>query len=318
MALGYGENPQLKYAEDGGSTVLLETGSERVEWEWIGPDGAIWQVYDFPFIDSDGAKLILEMGIDITAQKKADAEVQKLNAELERRVEERTAQLAVANRDLFTSEAHLREALHEKETLLKEIHHRVKNNLQIIQSMLNLQVASISDPQVVQLFRESQSRIFSMALIHEKLYQSKQLAKIDLAEYIKSLAANLFLSYGVTESKVKLVVDVDDVNLDAGAVVPCALIINELVSNSLKYAFIGSDRFENGMAQIVISLQRDRGGKLRLTVEDNGVGLPEGFTVNTSQSLGLKLVSVLTRQLKGTLQVVSNASGTKFIIVFAE
>jgi len=289
-----------------------------VEWEWIGPDGAIWQVYDFPFIDSDGAKLILEMGIDITAQKKADAEVQKLNAELERRVEERTAQLAVANRDLFTSEAHLREALHEKETLLKEIHHRVKNNLQIIQSMLNLQVASISDPQVVQLFRESQSRIFSMALIHEKLYQSKQLAKIDLAEYIKSLAANLFLSYGVTESKVKLVVDVDDVNLDAGAVVPCALIINELVSNSLKYAFIGSDRFENGMAQIVISLQRDRGGKLRLTVEDNGVGLPEGFTVNTSQSLGLKLVSVLTRQLKGTLQVVSNASGTKFIIVFAE
>lgn len=289
-----------------------------MEWEWIGPDGAIWQVYDFPFIDSDGAKLILEMGIDITAQKKADAEVQKLNAELERRVEERTAQLAVANRDLFTSEAHLREALHEKETLLKEIHHRVKNNLQIIQSMLNLQVASISDPQVVQLFRESQSRIFSMALIHEKLYQSKQLAKIDLAEYIKSLAANLFLSYGVTESKVKLVVDVDDVNLDAGAVVPCALIINELVSNSLKYAFIGSDRFENGMAQIVISLQRDRGGKLRLTVEDNGVGLPEGFTVNTSQSLGLKLVSVLTRQLKGTLQVVSNASGTKFIIVFAE
>lgn len=115
-----------------------------------------------------------------------------------------------------------------------------------------------------------------------------------------------------------MVVDVDDVNLDAGAVVPCALIINELVSNSLKYAFIGSDRFENGMAQIVISLQRDRGGKLRLTVEDNGVGLPEGFTVNTSQSLGLKLVSVLTRQLKGALQVVSNASGTKFIVVFAE
>lgn len=291
-------------------------GKDEIEWEWTGPDGAIWAVYDFPFVDTDGSELILEMGIDITAQKKANAEIQELYAELERRVEERTAQLAVANQELFESEAHLREALHEKETLLKEIHHRVKNNLQIIQSMLSLQVSSISDPQVAHLFRESQNRIFSMALIHEKLYQSKQLARIDLAAYIRSLVANLFLSYGVTERTVSLVIDVDDVNLDSRNIIPVALIVHELVSNSLKYAFVGSQRLLDGTAKITISLQRENDKKLRLTVKDNGIGLPAGFDITRASSLGLKLVNVLTRQLRGTLQVTSDSSGTEFVIVF--
>ena len=263
----------------------------------------------------DGSTLIMEFGIDITEHKKAKEEISKLNRELEQRVNKRTAQLAAANRKLHASEAHLRVTLHEKETLLKEIHHRVKNNLQIIHSLLNLQLPYFEDEQAITLFKESQNRIYSMALIHEKLYQSRSLAQIDLSEYIHSLIANLFLSYGVTEQDVQLQIHVENVVMDIDTVVPCALIINELVSNSLKHAFTDSWRNAGGAKKIVIDLRRKNGNKFILSVSDNGIGMPEGFDIQSCESLGLKLVGVLVRQLNGTIYLHTNGR-SQFVIIF--
>ncbi|MBI2942379.1 MAG: AAA family ATPase [Chloroflexi bacterium] len=209
----------------------------------------------------------------------------------------------------------VKKSLREKEVLLKEIHHRVKNNLQIIHSMLNLQLPFIKDEQATDLFKESQNRVHSMALIHEKLYQSQSLSKIDLAEYIETLTANLFLSYGVTERAVRLKIHVENVTLDVDTVIPCALIINELVSNSLKHAFPDSFRRTGGTGEIRIDLRHGIGNTFILTVSDNGIGLPEDFAIETSESLGLQLVSVLVRQLKGTIQL-GRTGGAQFAITF--
>ncbi|NLC08285.1 MAG: hypothetical protein GX755_10050, partial [Syntrophomonadaceae bacterium] len=295
---------------------VLETMAPH-EWEWISPDGRIYHVFDFPFTDVDGSTLILEMGIDITDQKKAEEEIQKLNQELERRVNERTAQLAAANKELHIREAQLQEALFEKEVLLKEIHHRVKNNLQIIHSMLNLQLPYIKDEQAIELFKESQNRVFSMALIHEKMYQSKSLAKIDLAEYIRNLTTNLFLSYGVSERVIRRTIYVDNLTFNIDTVIPCALIINELVSNSLKYAFPNSCGSLNNKPEIRIELRRSVDNKYALIVSDNGIGLPKGFQPQNCESLGLKLVRVLVKQLKGSIDL-DLSNGTKFTIKFRE
>lgn len=159
------------------SFIPLKTGV-RHEWEWYGPDDRHYLVFDYPFCDLDGTMLILEIGLDITDRINAEKEIKKLNIELEERVNERTAQLAAANQELKASETQLQTALHEKDILLKEIHHRVKNNLQIIHSMLNLQLPYIKDPQDMEFFKESKNRIYSMALIHEKLYKSESLASI--------------------------------------------------------------------------------------------------------------------------------------------
>lgn len=295
---------------------VLETGVPH-QWEWTGPDGREYAVFDFPFTDVDGSTLIMEMGIDVTDRKRAEAEIQKLNRELEQRVEERTTELAAANEELHTSEAHLRMALREKETLLKEIHHRVKNNLQIIHGMLNLQLPYIKDEQAAELFKEGQNRIYSMALIHEQLYRSESLARIDLAEYIRSLAANLFRSYGVSEQAIRLEIDVEDMVLDVNTVIPCALIINELVSNSLKHGFPRETRLTSGAGEISIGLRRDGDRRCILSVSDNGTGLPEGFDMDGCETLGLRLVSVLVRQLQGTIEVQTEGR-TGFVIAFTE
>ncbi len=210
----------------------------------------------------------------------------------------------------------VKRSLREKEALLKEIHHRVKNNLQIIHSMLNLQLPFIKDDQAAELFKESQNRVHSMALIHEKLYQSESLAKVDLAEYVQSLTANLFLSYGVTERAVRPEIFVENLIFDIDTVIPCGLIINELVSNSLKHAFPEAwRRASGGAGEIRIALRHDTGNKFILTVSDNGVGLPEGFEIQNCESLGLKLVSVLVKQLKGTIHI-GKGPGTEFTIEF--
>ena len=295
---------------------VLETMRPH-EWEWTGPDGRDYHVFDFPFTDVDGSTLILEMGIDITDRNKAEKEIQKLNRELEQRVNERTAQLATTNEELHASEAHLQIALHEKETLLKEIHHRVKNNLQIIHSMLNLQLPYIKDERAIGLFKESQNRVYTMALIHEKMYQSKSLAKIDLAEYIRNLTVNLFLSYGVSERVIKPTISVENLTFNIDTVIPCALIINELVSNSLKYAFPNSSGRTDQAAEVRIDLRHGTSNKFILTVSDNGVGLPKGFKIQNCESLGLKLVSVLVKQLKGSIHL-KISSGTEFTITFME
>ncbi len=219
--------------------------------------------------------------------------------------------------DMVQAEEEVRKSLREKEVLLKEVHHRVKNNLQIISSLLNLQIPYIKDVQANALFKESQNRIISMALIHEKLYESESLARIDLAGYIRSLTDNLFQSYGAARLAVRPEIDVANVTLDIDTVIPCGLIINELISNALKHAFPDSWRQTGGTGEIRIDLHRDTGRRLVLAVTDNGVGLPEGFDVQKCESLGLKLVGVLVRQLRGVLQIrPGDGTGAGFTITF--
>ncbi len=191
-------------------------------------------------------------------------------------------------------------SLKEKEVLLKEIHHRVKNNLQIISSLLNLQSAEIDDPRASQKFRESQDRVKAMALIHERLYQSSDLAKIDFSGYVRNLTGHLQRSYRVDANRIRLNLEVDPVPMNLDVAIPCGLIINELVSNSFKYAF------PNGAGgEIKVRFEEANGNGMKLHVEDNGVGLPEGSNPEESDSLGLKLVRSLTEQLGGTLRYSS-------------
>jgi PAS domain S-box-containing protein len=203
--------------------------------------------------------------------------------------------------------------LKEKEVLLKEIHHRVKNNLQIISSLLNLQSTYIQDQQALGLFKESQNRVRSMALIHEKLYQSKDIARIDFAEYIRNLAGNLIRSYGSSPAMVRLDIDADQISLGVDTAIPCGLIINELVTNSLKYAFPAGRRGE-----IRVALKHENGdGLYRLVVADNGVGLPAAIEPRKTTTLGLQLVTTLVDQLNGSIEIKRD-NGTEFVITFSE
>lgn len=210
------------------------------------------------------------------------------------------------------NEEQIKASLAEKEVLLKEIHHRVKNNLQVISSLLRLQSRYIEDENVMEMLKESQNRVRSMALVHEHLYQSKDLSRIDFSEYIRNLASHIFKAYEVKTRGVKLNVKVVPVFLNIDTVVPCGLIINELVSNSLKYAFP-----EESLGDIFIDLNYDHNNenKFILQVGDNGIGFPEGLDYKNSGSLGLRLVFSLVRQLKGEIERV-NAVGTVFKITF--
>lgn len=204
----------------------------------------------------------------------------------------------------------IKKSLREKEILLREIHHRVKNNIQIISSLLNLQTHYIKDKSYVDMLRESQHRIRSMGLIHEKLYQSENLAEIHFTEYVKTLVYSLFRSYGVNTGRIAVKTDIEDISLDIDTAIPCGLIINELVSNSLKYAFPGERTGE-----ITIQLH-SRNGHIELVVADNGTGIPEHIDFRTTSSLGLHLVTILVEeQLKGEISLDRN-KGTAFHITF--
>ncbi|MBE9228805.1 PAS domain S-box protein [Phormidium sp. LEGE 05292] len=209
------------------------------------------------------------------------------------------------------SESEIRTSLREKEILLKEIHHRVKNNLQVISSLLKLQSSYIKDDEALALFTESYNRVRSMALIHEKLYQSEGLARIDAVDYIRDLTDNLFRSYNVTKNSIKLNLLVEHIGLDIDTAIPCGLIINELVSNSLKYAFI-----DKGKGELFINFShQEESNKVTLIISDNGVGLPADFDFTEIDSLGLQLVYNLIEQLDGQIEV-SSAQGAKFTITF--
>lgn len=204
------------------------------------------------------------------------------------------------------------EEARKKELLLKEIHHRIKNNLQIVSTLLDLQAKYLKDEQTVMMFKESQNRIRSMAFIHEKLYMSKDLERIDFAEYINDLTGNLLRSYGVNSKAIKLKINVSDVLLSIDTAVPCGLIINELVSNSLKYAFPAG---REGEVRIDFHSD-DNDDRFILIISDDGIGFPEDLDFQNTKSLGLKLVNTLARQqLKGTMDLNRNG-GTEFKIVF--
>ncbi len=208
-------------------------------------------------------------------------------------------------------EEQIKSSLREKEVLLQEIHHRVKNNLQIISSLIALQAGYTNDEQVHQMFRESQSRIRSMALIHEQLYRSHDLARIDFSRYIDELTSNLMHSYQKTIGRIRLQVHSDPIYLDIDTAIPCGLIINELVSNALKHAF------PNGREGIItLEFHSSVDQTLSLIVRDNGVGFPDGLNVYKTESLGLQLVTSLTAQLNATIGL-QQAGGTIFEIRFA-
>lgn len=209
-----------------------------------------------------------------------------------------------------TAENQIKASLKEKNILIKEIHHRVKNNMQIISSLLSLQTKYVNDSEALNILKESQNRVRSMAIIHEKLYQSKDLSQINFADYIESLVSNLFYSYNANNTEIKPVYEVEDLSLNIDTAVPCGLIISELVSNSLKYAFPTKK-----IGEILISL-KFRDNKYELIVRDNGVGMPE-FDVEKLDSLGLLLVFNLTEQLDGEI-TINREHGTEFIIHFEE
>jgi PAS domain S-box-containing protein len=213
-------------------------------------------------------------------------------------------------------EEQLNASLREKEVLLKEIHHRVKNNMQVISSLLNLQSSRIQNKEIFEMFKESQDRIRSMSLIHERLYQSGDLARIDFSHYIQNLSNHLFQSYRIDPDAVSLKTNVGDVSLDINKAIPCGLIINELVSNSLKYAFPqvkGKDKKKIQKGEIHISLSSDD-GQVRLIIQDNGVGLPEDLDIETADSFGLQLVTALVAQLNGKIEIKKKPGATYQII----
>jgi PAS domain S-box-containing protein len=208
------------------------------------------------------------------------------------------------------NEEKLRNSLKEKETMLKEIHHRVKNNLQIISSLLKLQSESIKDKDALLIFKDSQRRLRAMALIHQNLYASETLSSIDFSDYVRKLVADIFSSFDISAGQIKSELIIDEVFLDIETSIPCGLIINELVSNSLKYAFNGT-----GNSLIRIGFAKISESGYLLSVSDNGVGMPAGFDFKSTNTLGLKLVDTLTQQLEGTL-ILDNSGGTKFTIEF--
>jgi len=212
-------------------------------------------------------------------------------------------------------EAELKNSLKEKDLMMKEIHHRVKNNLMVIQSLLNLQSRYIKDTDARDIFKDSQNRAKSMAMIHESLYQSSDLKKIEFSEYITTLAKNLFYSYAADPKRVKMNVNVDEVMLDINTAIPLGLILTELISNCLKYAFPDG---ESGEIKVDFHSDTDDGThKFRLTVSDNGVGLPPDFDPKKSDSLGIMLIYSLSEQISAELKL-DTTGGTKFEITFEE
>jgi two-component sensor histidine kinase len=204
-------------------------------------------------------------------------------------------------------------SLREKETLLQEIYHRTKNNMQVICSLLSLQAKNVKDEQVLTILQETQNRIKSMALVHTKLYQSKDLSMINLKSYIEDLTSHLFKAYHIDTNKILLKRCTDDILVSIDSAVPCGLIINEIIVNTLKYAF-PDDR----KGEITIGLHSTDKGEVELRIADNGIGLPKEFDVKQSKSLGLQIVYGLAEdQLSGKIEL-NRENGLEFLITFKE
>jgi PAS domain S-box-containing protein len=255
------------------------------------------QHFEFPFRQKNGKEIWLETFLNPIKLK---------NGKIE--------EIACIAQDITEkklSEAQIKGSLKEKEVLLKEVHHRVKNNLQVITSILSLQSTTIKDKKILDFLSESQNRIKSMAYIHESLYQTKDFTRINFSEYIQSLSKNLLHSYNINNKSIGLRLDIEDVYLNLDLAIPCGLIINELVSNALKYAFP-----RGAKGNVGIKLQK-KGKTLALSVRDSGIGFPQNLDFRNTESLGLQLVTTLTEQISGEISMKSTASkGTEFLIKF--
>ncbi len=245
---------------------------------------------------------------EILARVRTHLSMSRMKHHLEEIVQERTAELQEVTEQI-------KAALNEKEVLLKEIHHRVKNNMAMMSSFLQFQIQQVTDPDALQRFIDTRSRIYTMALVHEKLYHTEDLKNINFKEFIQDLAESLIFSYTTFPHLISLNTDIADVSLNLDRAIPCGLIINELVSNALKHAFP-----ENRKGTITIGFTIDPEGRYVLTVSDDGVGLPEQMDIEQTESIGLKLVPLLSGQLDGEFvredKQDPSEGGTTFRIVF--
>jgi len=282
------------------------------EWVWVFAQGKVFEW------DKDGRPLRMAGTLlDITKRKRAEDELRKYRLHLEDLVKERTAELTRVNKELEAeiterkrAEGQIKTALKEKEVLLKEIHHRVKNNLQLINSLLNLQSRRIHDEKDATIFEECKNRVNSIALIHEKLYESEDLANINYGEYVRSLTTHLFNASLTSLPGVTLKINADDVFLKVDKAIPCALIINELVTNAIKYGFP-----QDQQGEIIVGLKSVDEGKVTLTVADSGVGLPANFNMNSSETLGMQIINALAKKLHGSIKI-DTTKGAKFTMEF--
>ena len=262
-----------------------------------------------PIRDSKGRIIgAIETLEDITGRKKAERGIIKFRECHERKVIERTAEISDINKKLIAeiairveTEKQLTRTVGEKEVLLREVHHRVKNNLQIIISLLNLQSRYIKDETTLSAFRESQNRIKAMAIVHEKLYQSEDISKIDLGNYVRFLGNSLFQFFGRKGKGVTFTTNIQSISLDINTAIPVGLIINELISNSLKHAFPKGRKGE-----ISIAIKREN-NSLSILFRDTGVGIPQDIDWQNAKSLGLRLVVSLVEQLSGTIELDRSA-----------
>ncbi len=210
------------------------------------------------------------------------------------------------------AESEIENQLKEKQVLLKEVYHRVKNNMQVIVSMLRIQKNFVKDKKAREFLTASKDRIQSMALVHEKLYRAEDLAHIDFSDYVKSLSEQLFRTYVINPDKIKLNTDIKFALLDINSAIPCGLIINELVSNALKYAFP-----DDMKGEINISLHTDEENNHVLTVSDNGIGFPGKIDFRNTKTFGLQLVNILVDQLHSTVEL-DREGGTSIKITFTK
>jgi two-component sensor histidine kinase len=237
-----------------------------------------------------------------------------IKGQIERRTLPRALRHAIERFSLLTKSAltniELERRVQEKDILLSEIHHRVKNSLQVVSSLLSLESARIHDPSVNEMLQSTQSRIRSMALIHQTLYQSKDFAHVDFHAFLLSFVPTLIQSYSVRPDRVSVAFHVAEVRLPIDAAIPCGLIVNELISNALKHAF-PDDR----MGTIRISFTQDEDNQATLSVVDDGVGIPEDFSLEHSVTLGVQLVYLLAGQIAGTVAFTKSAP-TSFVVRF--
>jgi two-component sensor histidine kinase len=208
------------------------------------------------------------------------------------------------------AEENLQASLREKEVMLKEIHHRVKNNLQVVSSLVDLQADSLNDPAMLVLLQDVRDRVRSMALVHEKLYQSNNLALVEFDEYVRSLLNYLWRAHRNSEVIIQLAMDLEPAALSVETAVPCGLILNELAVNALKHAFAGRTE-----GRVTVTLRRGADDRIQLGVRDDGIGLPEDLDWRQARSLGLRLVQMLARQLDGSVEATTDG-GTTFIFTF--
>ena len=300
-----GQRLDILFPKESRDTSLLQI-NKTLEGEW-------WETVEIPILVKDGSvrtvlwnsanildthgRIIstIAHGVDITEREMMESEIRSLNRDLEQRIIERTSQLNAS--------------LEDKEVLLREVHHRVRNNFQIIISLLFLQSKYIEDKKTQQVFKESQNRIHAMALVHDKLYQSTDMAKIDLDNYFQSLGNRLLQFYRVKGRDVILNTSIQDIHVDINTAIPIGLIFNELVSNSLKHAFPDGRR-----GKISIAMQREN-TTLTILFKDNGVGIHEDFDWRNAESLGLRLVISLVGQLDGNIEL-DRCAGTAYTIRF--